>query len=133
MINYHCWAPRWILNVMILCAFGFNSPAYAQQEPNSPAETTSQAPAKTADKSATRKTPENHDPNKPQNDRLFGVWPNYLTVENASSLPPQTVRQKFKVEALSTFLPMEYPYIGVVAAIGQASNSEPAFGQGFKG
>jgi hypothetical protein len=133
MINCHRWTPSWILSAMALCALEFISPAHAQQEPQSPGKTTPQSVVKTDDKSATQKTPENHDPNKPQNDRLFGVLPNYLTVENASSLPPQTVRQKFKVEALSTFDPMEYPYIGVVAAIGQASNSEPAFGQGFSG
>jgi hypothetical protein len=133
MINCHRWTLRWILTVVIFSALGFSSPTRAQQEPQSRLPANPQAPTKTDDDTAAPKTPANQVPNKPKNDRLFGVLPNYLTVENASSLPPQTVRQKFKMEALSTFDPMEYPYIGVVAAIGQASNSEPAFGQGFSG
>jgi hypothetical protein len=30
------------------------------------------------------------------NNRLFGVLPNFLTVENAGEVPPLTVAQKFK-------------------------------------
>jgi hypothetical protein len=65
------------------------------------------------------------------NDRLFYALPNFLTLENAQKVPPLTVKQKFKVVALGTFDPVNFPWWGAIAAIGQAENSEPAWGQGW--
>jgi hypothetical protein len=65
------------------------------------------------------------------NDRLFYALPNFLTLENADKVPPLTVKQKFKVVALGTFDPVNFPWWGTIAAIGQAENSEPAWGQGW--
>ena len=42
-----------------------------------------------------------------------------------------SAKDKFKVVALGTFDYVEYPWWGVLAAISQAQNSEPAFGQGW--
>jgi len=70
---------------------------------------------------------------KPENDRLFFALPNYSTVEKASRLPPLTVKQKFKLVAYGNFDPVEYFTTAAVAGIGQATNSDPTFGQGFKG
>jgi len=67
------------------------------------------------------------------NDRLFYTLPNFLTLQGAHQLPPLSVKDKFKVVALGTFDPVEYPWWGVLSAIGQAENSEPAFGQGWLG
>jgi hypothetical protein len=67
------------------------------------------------------------------NDRLFYALPNFLTLENADKVPPLTVKQKFKVVALGTFDPVNYPWWGTIAAIGQADNSEPGYGQGWVG
>jgi hypothetical protein len=67
------------------------------------------------------------------NDRLFWTLPNFLTVENAHNIPPLTAKQKFKVVLRSSFDPVEYPYIGFLAGISQAQDSEPAFGQGAAG
>jgi len=64
-------------------------------------------------------------------DRLFWTLPNFLTVENAYQIPPLSAVQKFKVVARSTFDPVEWGYIAFVAAIAQAENSEPAYGQGW--
>ena len=64
------------------------------------------------------------------NDRLFKVLPNFLTVENAN-LKPLTAKQKFKVVALGTFDPVQYPWWGLLSAINQAENSEPGYGQGW--
>jgi hypothetical protein len=66
-------------------------------------------------------------------DRLFWTLPNFLTVENAHHIPLLTAKQKFKVVLRSTFDPVEYPYVGFLAGISQASNSEPGFGQGAAG
>jgi len=65
------------------------------------------------------------------NDRLFYTLPDFLSVQNAGKLPPMSAKDKFKVVALGTFDYVEYPWWGVLAAISQAQNSEPAFGQGW--
>lgn len=64
-------------------------------------------------------------------DRLFWALPNLLTVENAAHVPPLTAKQKFGMVARTAFDPVEYPYYAFVSAIGQAENSEPAYGQGW--
>jgi len=69
----------------------------------------------------------------PKNDRLFGVIPNYTTVENQDRFSPLSAKGKFKLAADSSFDPYTFPFIGFIALIGQAENSEPAFGQGFEG
>ena len=72
-------------------------------------------------------------PKVPQNDRILWTLPNYLTVENASSLPPLTTRQKFKLSTEETFDPVEFGFVGLAAGVNQATNADPSFGQGFKG
>ena len=59
--------------------------------------------------------------------------PNYLTVENASNLPPLTTKMKFKTVAEGCFDPVEFVFIGAEAGIGQANNSDPTYHQGFVG
>jgi hypothetical protein len=65
------------------------------------------------------------------NDRLFYALPNFLTLENGGKLPPLTAKEKFKVVALGTFDPIQYPWWALLSAISQAENSEPAFRQGW--
>ena len=54
-------------------------------------------------------------------------------MENAKKISPLTTGQKFKLVALGTFDPIEYPYVGALALIDQAENTDPSFGQGFAG
>lgn len=65
------------------------------------------------------------------NDRLFYTLPNFLTLQNVGTLPPLTVGQKFKVVALGTFDPVQYPWWALLTAISQADNSEAQYGQGW--
>jgi hypothetical protein len=67
------------------------------------------------------------------NDRLFFALPNFLTVENASAVPPLTAGQKFKLVARSTFDYVQFPWYGILAGISQAENSEAGYGQGAAG
>ncbi len=67
------------------------------------------------------------------NDRLFLALPNFLTLENAGNVPPLTTGQKFKVVALGSFDKIEFPWYGFLSGISQAENSEPGYGQGWKG
>lgn len=72
-------------------------------------------------------------PTTPENDRLFGVLPNYLTVENQAKVPPLTTGGKYKLVAQGSFDPVMYPFIGFLALVSQAQNSEPGYGQGAAG
>ncbi|HXZ12588.1 MAG TPA: hypothetical protein VEG64_09365 [Candidatus Sulfotelmatobacter sp.] len=115
------------------------APAASQQSPGS--QTTQPADPKTQPPASTEKGEDSNAPSNDQKteeqqtgvskDRLFWTLPNFLTVENASQIPPLSAGQKFKVVARSTFDPVEYPYLALVAAIAQAENSEPAYGQGW--
>jgi hypothetical protein len=67
------------------------------------------------------------------NDRLFFALPNFLSVENADTVPPLTSGEKFKVVARGLYDPSEFILIGAVAGLGQASNSDSAYGQGAQG
>lgn len=117
----------------MICSWVLPGELRAQQTAQTPAPASAPDSAQTGQKTESNKNPAAPEPAKPQNDRIFWTLPNFLTVENASSAPPLTVAQKFKIVARGTFDPVEYPYIGFVAAIGQASNSEPAYRQGFRG
>src|SRR5215471_18319614 len=67
------------------------------------------------------------------NDRLFYALPNFLTLQGTQKLPPLSAKDKFKVVALGTFDYFEYPWWGALAAINQAENNEPGYGQGWVG
>jgi len=110
---------------MVLLAF----PLMAQQPP----EDASSPSQSTATISGDQKDSQSTQQNVPKNDRIFYALPNFLTVENASQMPPLTTGQKFKLVAKGTFDPVEYPYVAVISLIAQGENSEAAFGQGFSG
>ncbi len=58
--------------------------------------------------------------------------PNYGTVEHpTANIPPLTVKQKFKTGAEDAFDTYSIPLAGIVAAISQAKNDDPAWGQGW--
>jgi hypothetical protein len=91
------------------------------QEKTNPSQTTAQqqqAPAQQSDTS---------------HDRLFWALPNFLTVENAENVPPLTAGQKFKLVARGIYDPMEFVLVGFVAGLGQATASDPSYGQGAQG
>jgi hypothetical protein len=72
-------------------------------------------------------------PNGTSNDRLFYVLPNFLTIEESEKLPPLTTKEKFAVTARGIYDPAEFGLTAIVALLGQASNSDPSYGQGLKG
>jgi hypothetical protein len=73
------------------------------------------------------------DPKVPADDRIFWTLPNYLTVENSSTMPPLTPGAKIMLIARDTWDPFTFCFIGLEAGVNQASNSNPSLGQGFKG
>lgn len=51
------------------------------------------------------------------NTRLFGVLPNYTTVDNVR-VPNQTTHEAFRTAALGSFDPVVFPFIGVMTLVG---------------
>jgi len=127
------WTLASVLAAMVIGTLLLSFPLLAQQQNAASADTSSQGQSKTGEKSGDNKDPAIQEQKSPKNDRLFFVLPNYLTVENAKKIPPLTTGQKFKLVALGTFDPIEFPYVGVLALIDQAENTDPSFGQGFAG
>jgi hypothetical protein len=65
------------------------------------------------------------------NDRIFGVIPNYQTVANPEkNIAPLTVKQKFELFAKETFDPFIAVSSAAGAALSQADNDHPKYGQG---
>ncbi len=65
--------------------------------------------------------------------RIFGVLPNYRTVEGTDGVEPLTVRRKFWIASKDSFDYPIYFLSGAFAGISQIENSNPSFGQGLKG
>lgn len=56
--------------------------------------------------------------------RMFGVLPNYATVEDPAEVPPISASVKFKLAALNTFDPYVYPFVGAVAAMNRGFGTD---------
>jgi hypothetical protein len=102
-------------------------------------ETNSAAVSPSSDTSAEARTPDEtilstHQPSKPPGgNRVFGVLPNYRTVNESDVTAPLTDRQKFSIASKDSF---DYPLVLLaagLAGIGQWSNQHPSFGQGAAG
>jgi len=65
--------------------------------------------------------------------RIFGVLPNYRTVESSSPFQPLTARQKLGIAAKDSFDWPTFLVTGAFAMIYQAENQNVAFGQGLQG
>ena len=102
--------------------------SHAQQQPP---PSTPPATAATSPPDSPVKPPQQEQPKK--NDRIFGVLPNYATVEGAETITPISSKEKFKLVAEGAFDPYEFIIVGIVAGTDQASNSNPSWGQGLKG
>jgi hypothetical protein len=64
-------------------------------------------------------------------DRIFGVMPNYLTVEDPTlKVAPLTVKQKFQLFAKETFDPFMAVSAAAGAALSQVDNDNPKYGVG---
>jgi hypothetical protein len=66
-------------------------------------------------------------PRKP--DRVFGVLPNYGTVEDATTVSAITTKQTFRMAALNSFDPYVFSFVGAIAALSQVENQEQSLGR----
>ena len=118
-----------LVATLLACAAAAQNAPSSNQQPASPSiqEQTQQTPGKPVEASGTGKPA----PSGTSKDRLFYALPNFLSLENTGKLPPLTTKQKFAVVARGSFDYIEYPWYGLLSAINQAEDSEPAYGQGW--
>jgi hypothetical protein len=133
---------RWVLPWLLIAPlWGQGQTPGQNQEPEqdltTPAQglaSPDQTPAQTQDQGQNKEQSDSPKQNSgTSKDRLFYTLPNFLTLENAGQVPPLSTAEKLKVTARTSFDPVEYLWIGALAGIGQAENSEPSFGQGAAG
>jgi hypothetical protein len=107
----------------------------SQAQPQSQSQTTAQEPdqekQQPGKQTGEQKNVKKEETQGVSNDRLFYTLPNFLTISDVNHVPPLTRKQKFKVVARSSFDWVEYPWNASLAAISQAENSEPGYGQGW--
>ena len=75
-----------------------------------------------------------NEPYKRKNERIFGVIPQYRTVEDEDREPTHiTTKEKFVLGLKDSFDPYAYPTAGIFAGISMWKKSTPSFGQGAAG
>ncbi len=119
---------------ILFAASAFSCAAQQTQPPQDPSASASQTPADKDKPQEHKEAPSTSGPGTTtgtSNDRLFYTLPNFLSMETTSKLPPLTSKQKYSVVARSTFDYVQYPWWAFLAALSQAENSEPGFGQGW--
>src|SRR5260370_27423118 len=123
------WTSFWAASVLML----FSTAAGFAQEP----ETSSTSASSTSDTPAEVHAPDKaivetkEPPEPPGGNHVFGVLPNYRTVNESEVKGPLTNRQKLSIASKDSF---DYPLVllaGGLAGIGQWSNQNPSFGQGM--
>lgn len=130
MFRVNNWTSPLILAALLGCSFQKSASLLAQQPVSPPPSAAAQNPSSP--------TPPARDPLAAgavaqKDDRIFWTLPNYLTVENASALPPLTPGAKIKLIARDTFDPVSFGFIAIEAGINQATNTNPTFRQGLIG
>ncbi len=68
-----------------------------------------------------------------KNDRLFFVLADYTFVETQHKFAPLSAKTKFLRSAKTMSDPVTISFIGTIALVGQARDSDPTYGQGLQG
>jgi hypothetical protein len=68
-----------------------------------------------------------------QDKHAFGVLPNYRTAEGDLPYSPITIRQKWAIATKDTVDGPSFALAGLFAGLGQLTDANPSFGQGFGG
>lgn len=128
--SFHAWtdAAVWPQAATPFCAQpGDTSSAQSQSSTQSPGQSSGQLPAQPSGHPANQENT-----GKKKDDRIFGVMPNYLTV-NGEQVEPLTWKGKYKMTAEGAFDPYEFVLVGIVSGIHQAEDTDAPFGQGAEG
>lgn len=117
--------------------FVLTIPAFGQQPPPDSSSLPPKTDAKPADPPAPAKDPKDPPDSSAEstrkNDRIFGVIPNYNTVEGAKKIEPISPKEKFKLAIEGAVDPYAFLIAGILAGEGQLTNDEPTWGRGFGG
>jgi len=105
-----------ICSLSLIVFMSLGGAAWAQQPSTSSAQQAPSSAAPTQGESA-----------QPKNDRIFGVLPNYRTIEIPKlKITPLTAKEKFKLAAEDSFA---YPIAGAFAALAQRQNDPKSWGE----
>jgi hypothetical protein len=89
-----------------------------------------QQPAPSGPQPSTNSKPPPADSVQPKNDRIFGVVPNYRTIENPNiRMAPLSAKGKFKLALEDSFDPYAYVIAGAFAGFGQSKNNPKSWGE----
>jgi len=89
-----------------------------------------QQAATSGSQTSTNSEPPAADSVQPKNDRIFGVLPNYRTVENPNiRMAPLSAKGKFKLAVEDSFDPYAYVIAGAFAGFGQAKDDPKSWGE----
>jgi hypothetical protein len=120
-----------VIALCLLC------PVHAQQQSDLRQDEPQQAePASSDDASSqvppdrTGESSQDHNSKGEDKNRIFGVLPNYSTVERNTNVAPVTTKSTFKMFALGSFDPYVFPFVAFTASIAQLDNDEPSWGRG---
>jgi len=92
-----------------------------------------QTPPSSAGCQATPATPDSQKPDqkKSNDDHIFGVLPNYTSVERGQQAPPLTTKATFVMAAEGAFDKVVYPFTAFTAGVAQLQGQEPEWGYGW--
>jgi hypothetical protein len=126
---------RLILLAPMMIALCVCRPVHAQEQAESvepPPDASSQVPPqRIGDASNQERDSQDRDSQSDDKNRIFGVLPNYATVEPNTSVLPVTTKSTFKMFALGSFDPYVFPFVAFTAGIAQLDNDEPSWGRGI--
>lgn len=71
------------------------------------------------------------DQKKTNDDHIFGVLPNYTSVERGQQAPPLTTKATFAMAAEGAFDKVVYPFTAFTAGVAQLQSQEPEWGYGW--
>src|SRR6202012_789573 len=91
------------------------------------------APAPAAASGTTPATGDSATPTAGEDKHIFGVLPNYRTVEGSQPFSPLTAKQKLTIATKDTIDGPSYVLAGLFSGLYQLENQNPSFGQGLKG
>jgi hypothetical protein len=120
--------------VVVLLSLAISASAQEPEpQPSQPQTTTNDSPAGAPaapgmEGSDQADAPPNAPPPTP--DRIFGLLPNFGTVEDGTTVPAITTKATFRMAALNSFDPSVFPLVGVIAALAQVENQEKSLGRG---
>ena len=102
----------------------------AQQE-TQPQQSSQDAQATAAPEAGQPQAPAPDDTGK-VGDRIFGVLPNYTTVEGAKRIEPVSSKQMFHMAAEDAFDKPVFPFVAFTTWLAQEQGEEASWGRGFR-